>query len=148
MSATLKSLVAACVLLCAVQSFAALGDDVSSVDADRAHLNASVRVLTSQRYSIHEMQVPTGATLRQYVSPAGRVFAVSWQGFAPDLQQLLGEHFNDYMAAASQVLRRGRGVHVETGDLVLDSGGHMRYVVGRAFLRSQLPSGVSSDELR
>jgi hypothetical protein len=102
----------------------------------------------NQRYSIHEMQASTGTIIRQYVSPAGRVFAVSWQGFGPDLQQLLGEHFNEYMAVASQVAHRGRGVHIETGDLVFDSGGHMRYAVGRAFLRSQLPAGVSSDELQ
>ena len=136
------------VLLWSAHCLAALGDDVSSIDTDRAHLNASVRVVATQRYSIHEMQTPTGTTIRQFVSPAGRVFAVHWQGFSPDLRQLLGNHFDEYVAAASQTSHRGRGVHIENGDLVFDSGGHMRYVVGRAFLRSQLPSGVSSDELR
>jgi hypothetical protein len=130
------------------RSFAALGGDVSSIDADRAHMNASVRVMANQRYSIHEMQIPAGTMVRQYVSPAGGVFAISWQGFPPDLHQLLGEHFDEYMAAASQVSHRGRGAHIETGDLVFDAGGHMRYVAGRAFLRSQLPSGVSSDDIR
>jgi hypothetical protein len=94
------------------------------------------------------MQTQNGSTIRQYVSPAGTVFAVTWQGFAPDLRQLLGSHFDEYMTSASQAAHRGRGAHIETGDLVFDSGGHMRYVVGRAFLRSKLPSGVSSDELR
>jgi len=76
------------------------------------------------------------------------VFAVSWHGFPPDLRQLLGEHFDEYMAAASETARRGRSVHIETGDLVVDSGGHMRYSVGRAFLSSKLPSGVDRDEIR
>lgn len=136
------------ILIWSTQSFGALGDDVSSIESDRAHMNASVRVIANQGYSIHEMQTPAGTMVRQYASPGGRVFAISWQGFSPDLRQLLGEHFDEYKAAASQVSHRGRGVHIETGDLVFDSGGHMRYVVGRAFLRSQLPSGVSSDDIR
>jgi Protein of unknown function (DUF2844) len=142
-----------CAIVCVVllghgRSFAALGDDVSSIDADRAHLNASVRVMPAEGYDIHEMQTPAGTTIRQFVSPAGRVFAVTWQGFSPDLRQLLGEHFDEYMTAATQNSHRGRGVHIEIGDMVFESGGHMRYVVGRAFLRSQLPSGVSTHDLR
>lgn len=130
------------------QSFAALGDDASSINADEAHLNASGWVTARAYYSIHEMHTAKGTVIRQYVSPAGRVFAIAWEGFSPDLQVLLGDHFNEYLVAASQTAHRGRGVHIETGDLVFDSGGHMRYVVGRAFLRSQIPSGVSTDELR
>ena len=136
------------VLSWASPGFATLGEDSSSVQADQAHLNASVRVVATQSYSIHEMQTPAGTTIRQYVSPAGQVFAISWHGFSPDLRQLLGTHFDEYVAAASQQSHRGRGVHIETGDLVFNSGGHMRYVVGHAFLRSKLPSGVASDEIR
>jgi len=136
------------VLLLVSPALASLGDDVSSVQADQVHLKASTRVVARQLYSVHEMQTQNGSTIRQYVSPAGTVFAVTWQGFAPDLRQLLGSHFDEYMTSASQAAHRGRGAHIETGDLVFDSGGHMRYVVGRAFLRSKLPSGVSSDELR
>jgi len=135
-------------LLWAAPGFATLGQDVSSVRDDQAHLNASETVVTSQLYSVHEMKTPGGTTIREYVSPAGTVFAVSWHGFPPDLRQLLGEHFDEYMAAASETARRGRGVHIETDDLVVESGGHMRYSVGRAFLSSKLPSGVSRDEIR
>jgi hypothetical protein len=134
--------------LCA-PAFATLGEDISSVQNDQTHLNASVRVVAGERYSVQEMQTPTGTTIKQYVSPGGTVFALSWRGFAPDLQQLLGSYFDQYMAAASQAGHRWRGVrHIDTGDLVVESGGHMRYVVGRAFLRSKMPSGVSSDDIR
>jgi Protein of unknown function (DUF2844) len=135
-------------LLLLSPAFATLGDDVSSVQRDQANMNASVRVTTAEHFSIQEMQTPAGTTIRQYVSPGGKVFAVSWQGFAPDLQQLLGGYFDEYMRAASQAAHRGRGVRIDTGELVVESGGHMRYVVGRAFLRSKLPSGVSSDDIR
>jgi len=138
----------ASVLLLLLPAYATLGEDASSVQRDQAHLNASVRVVAGDRYSVQEMQTPAGTKIKQYVSPGGTVFAVSWHGFAPDLQQLLGSYFDQYMAAASQAAHRGRGVQIDAGDLVVESGGHMRYVVGRAFLRSKMPSGVSSDDVR
>lgn len=112
-------------------------------------MKASVRVLVANSYSVHEMQTPTGTTVRQFASPAGTVFAVTWQGFSPDLQQLLGEYFEQYVdAARSQNSRRGRGVYIDTGDLVVETGGHMRYAVGRAYLRSQVPQGVDVHALQ
>lgn len=132
-----------------VPAFAALGGDLSSVQADQARLHASERIIPAQNYTVHEMQTERGTLIRQFVSPGGSVFAVSWQGSAPDLEQLLGTYFEQYMQAAqAQPSRRARGVHIDTGDFVLESGGHMRFVSGRAFLRSKLPSGVSSDQIR
>ncbi len=141
-------LLASFLLLLLLPVYATLGEEASSVQRDQAHLNASVRVVAGEHYSVQEMQTPAGTNIKQYVSPGGTVFAVSWRGFAPDLQQLLGSYFDQYMAAASQAAHHGRGIHIETGDLVVESGGHMRYVVGRAYLRSKMPSGVSSDDVR
>ena len=130
-------------------AFAVLGGDVSTVASDGAHLKASVRVLARSSYSVHEMLTPSGTMVREFASPSGTVFGVSWQGFAPDLQQLLGDHFEEYVAAASsQPGWRGRGVHIDTGDLVVETGGHMRFVVGHAWLRSELPQGVTADAVQ
>jgi len=135
--------------LVAVHAFCVLGQDVSSVASDQAHMKASVRVLVTSSYAIHEMSMAGGTTVRQFASPAGTVFAVTWQGFSPDLQQLLGEYFDEYLAAASSPhARRGRGVYVDTGDLVVETGGHMRFAVGRAYLRSKVPQGVDVNALR
>ena len=135
-------------LLC-TPAFCALGQDVSSVASDQAHLKASTRVLVTVSYTVHEMRTPTGTIVRQFASPAGTVFAVTWQGFSPDLRQLLGDYFEEYVNAAnSQHPRRGRGVYVDTGDLVVETGGHMRFAVGRAYLRSRLPQGVDANALR
>jgi uncharacterized protein DUF2844 len=138
------------VCLCAsAPALAVLGGDLSSIQSDQARLRASVRIMPARQYTVHEMQTPAGTTIRQFVSPSGTVFAVSWQGTAPDLQQLLGDYFNQYLqAAGAQPSRRGRGVHIDTGDFVFESGGHMRFVTGRAFLRSKMPSGVRSDQIR
>lgn len=129
--------------------FASLGEDVSSIQSDQTQLKASIRVLPSRLYSVHEMRTPTGTTIRQFVSPAGTVFAVTWRGFPPNLRQLLGSYFDEYVQGASaQTTSRGRSVHIDNGDLVVDYGGHMRFVVGRAFLRRKMPSGVGADEIR
>lgn len=136
-------------LATAATAFAALGGDLSSIQADQARLRASERIIPTQKYTVHEMQTARGTRVRQFVSPEGTVFAVSWQGSAPDLEQLLGSYFDQYVQAAqAQPSRRGRGIHIDTGDFVLESGGHMRFVTGRAFLRSKLPSGVTSDQVR
>lgn len=138
----------ALVLALTTQALATLGQDLSSVQSDQAHLKASVRIVHAQNFSVHEMQTPTGTTIKQYVSSAGTVFAVSWQGAAPDLRQLLGEYFDQYVTAAAHTAHGGRGVHIDNGEFVFESAGHMRFVVGRAFLRSKMPQQVSSDAIR
>ena len=139
-----------CLLLPCSSAFAVLGQDVSSVQSDQAHLKAAVRILPGRNYSIHELRAISGTAVKEFVSPAGQVFGVSWQGpVTPDLRQLLGEHFDPYMQVAQTTPRVVRRVvHIETGDLVVESGGHMRFIVGRAYLRSKLPDGVAADDIR
>jgi hypothetical protein len=138
------------VVFLTVAAFATLGEDVSSVQSDQARMKAAVRFLPGQAYSVHEMSAPGGTVVREFVSTAGTVFGVTWQGsFAPDLRQLLGTHFEEYVQAAqAPANRRGRGLHIETDDMVFESGGHMRFITGRAYLRSKMPQGVRVDEIR
>ncbi len=130
-------------------SFAALGQDVSSIQADGARIKARVSVMPAQAYTTHEMRSPVGTRIREFVSPAGAVFAVSWEGpYTPNLRQLLGEYFAQYMQAVQSTHRaHSTAVHIEIGDMVFESGGHMRYFVGRAYLRSKLPEGASADAI-
>jgi Protein of unknown function (DUF2844) len=137
-------------LLVCSSAFAVLGQDVSSVQSDGAHLKTAVRILPGRNYSIHELRASSGTAVKEFVSPAGQVFGISWQGpVTPDLRQLLGDHFDQYMQAAQTTPHLFRRVvHIETGDLVFESGGHMRFIVGRAYLRSKLPDGVGVDDIR
>jgi len=136
-------------LLVCSSAFAVLGQDIASVQSDGAHLKAAVRILPGRNYSIHELRATSGTAVKEFVSPAGHVFGVSWQGpTAPDLRQLLGEYFDQYTQAVQTARRVARRVvHIETGDLILESGGHMRFIVGRAYLRSKLPDGVGADAI-
>ena len=130
-------------------AFAVLGENQASVNSDQARLKASVRSIRHQFYSVQEMQTPSGTTVRQFISPEGVVFGVTWQGAAPNLEQLLGAYFDSFEASSNrQRSPRGRGIHIDDGDLVVDTGGHMRFVVGRAFLRSKMPPQVTDDDIR
>jgi len=145
-----RGAIVTCLFVTALPAFATLGEDLSSIRSDQVHMKAAVRVLPGQFYSIHEMQSPTGTAIREFVSPAGVVFGVAWQGpSTPDLRQLLGSHFDEFVQAVqSSSSRRARGRHVEAGDLVFDSGGHMRFIVGRAFLHSKIPAGADLNAIR
>lgn len=135
----------------AVPAFASLGGNVNSVSADRAHMNASVSVTQRTNYAVHEMQSPAGTTVKEFVSPAGNVFAVSWQGqFPPQMQQILGSYFSQYSAAISAQHRHygHRPLNIQEPGLVIQTGGHMRDYYGRAYIPDMLPAGVKADEIK
>jgi hypothetical protein len=135
----------------ALPAFASLGGDASSIETDRAHMNASVRVTQSENYSVHEMQSPGGTMVREYASPAGKVFAVTWSGqFMPQMQQILGKYFSQYSAALqAQPHRYGhRPLDLQLPGLIVQTGGRMRAYYGRAYVPDMLPQGVSTDAIR
>jgi len=109
-------------------AFAALGGDESSIQADQAHMRASVRIARTATYAVHELQAPSGHVIREYVSPSGTVFGVAWQGPSkPDMRQLLGTHFDEFMQAADHVQRHGHGpLVIQMPGLVVVSAGRMR----------------------
>jgi len=135
-------------VLAGVSANAALGGMEATVQVDQQQMSATQRVLRPGPYTLHEMQTPTGTVVREYVSPAGMVFGVAWQGPAmPDLRQLLGSNFDRYVAAVAQ--RKAKGpVVVELPGLVVHSGGHMRAFAGRAYIPEALPQGVAADSIR
>jgi hypothetical protein len=112
-------------------------------------MKATRRIVNSQKYTIHEIQVASGTLVREYVSAQGQVFAVAWKGpLLPDLQQILGDHFADYGAAASSKRTRRGPVLVQQPGLVIQSGGHMRAFSGRAYIPQLLPADVTVDDIQ
>ena len=134
----------------AMPAFAALGGDVASVQADQAHISASLRVSQSNGYAVHELRAATGAVVREFASPSGKVFAVAWQGPSlPDLRQLLGSYFDEFQKAAALSRKPGHApLFVQHSGLVVQLGGHMRSFTGRAYLPDLLPSGVQLEDIR
>jgi hypothetical protein len=107
----------------------------------------------STPYTVNESTLTGGTVVREYIGHSGTVFAVAWQGaHVPDLSALLGDSFPAFVQSLSQ-LHASQGTafgpaDVERPDLVVQSGGHMGAYVGRAWLPSALPAGVSSDDIQ
>jgi hypothetical protein len=130
-------------------AFAALGDEVSAVERDRARMNGHLQVRRRSNYDIHEIATPLGTTIRELVSRDGKVFAVTWSGeWRPDLRDMMGQHYERFSARA-QGKRRARGpVRIELPGLVVYMDGYLRTFWGHVYLSDQLPPGFSPDALQ
>jgi hypothetical protein len=136
-------------LAMSVAAVASLGDNVSTVQSDQAHMKASLRTAQGTGYVIHELRSQSGVRVREYVSSSGQVFAVSWQGpFMPDLRQVLGSYFEQFSQAAKTKQSRGGPLIIHEPGLVLESGGHMRSFFGRAYLPQIVPENVRAESIR
>lgn len=95
-----------------------------------------------------------GTHFNEYVAPrSGEIFAYVWQGpTPPDLDALLGRYAAAWRSGAAALHASGRdGLHaarVDTPTVVVESGGHMRSYIGRAWLPAALPAGVTEGDLR
>ena len=144
-------------LLCA-PAWGALGDDVATIAVDRARLHAALTVShrgtqtgsqkggqtggQTGRYAIHELAMPSGVRLRHFVNGGGKVFAVSWSGgWRPNLRDIMGTHYDDFIAATrGKPMKRGVA-RIETRGMVVVMGGHQRAFFGHVYLTDLLPEG-------
>jgi hypothetical protein len=129
---------------------ATLGEPEVTVQSDVAQLRASIKSSEDRvGYRIHEIQLPSGTVLREFVAPDGNVFAVAWNGPAkPNLRQALGKHFDALVSAPKPKFADHRHLQIQQGDLVVQGSGHMRAgFSGRAYLVSAIPSGVNLGDL-
>jgi Protein of unknown function (DUF2844) len=141
--------VLAVLFLGCVPSWAVLGQYENSITTDQQRMNAQLRETTRQGYSIKQLIAPGGKTVREYVSPAGLVFGVAWQGpTMPDLQQLMGSYFGQLKQAPRSRRQRGGPLVVRSANLVLVSGGHMRSFHGIAYAPNLVPAGVPAEVVR
>ena len=134
-------------------TFASLGGNVGTVEADRVQMKAAqLRIIRTSAYSFHELQSPTGVTVREYYGTDGTVFGVAWQGpWPPDMRQLLGPYFDRYHAEAERLVRARRGhgpLTVDLGDVVVQTAGHNRAFTGRIYMPAAAPQGVGIESIR
>jgi hypothetical protein len=139
-------------LMLPLPGLAALGGDVSSVQEDKAQMKGTLKTTENEAYTIHEITTPGNTVVKEYVSPAGNVFAITWRGqFIPNMQQLLGTYFDQYAQAAKEQRESHPGRHplnIQQPGLVFQNGGHMRSYVGRAYVPDKVPQGVNVDALQ
>ena len=134
-------------------AWAVLGGDLASVQIEQTRMRASrASGAAASGVSVHELRLPDGSSIRQFTDAQGIVFALAWRTrMKPDFAQWLGRYAADFDAAvAAQPRQPGlhRGVAVEQGDLVLQSGGRPGAFVGAAWLKSRMPTGMGADAIR
>lgn len=136
----------ALLLLSSLPALAALGRDAASIQDDQAHMRAALRIAHSESaYTVHEMKMPSGTLVREFVSAEGKVFGVAWEGpFLPDFRQILGDYFAPVMQTP-RTDRHSRGpLVVNNSGVIFHSAGHMRSFSGRAYVPGLLPKGVDT----
>jgi len=144
MKSILKVLLA--LVLGSLPAWAALGDNVSSVESDAQALRGQHRMVARAGYNLHQITMSDGSVVNEYVSPAGTVFGVSWQShFKPNFQQLLGSHMIDLQEGQrTQVIPR-RGVTVQTDNFVFRNFGRMGVFRGHAYVPSLIPASLTAE---
>jgi Protein of unknown function (DUF2844) len=130
---------------------AALGGSADSVESDRRALHA-VRggATVNNSYRVQEMDYG-GTALREYVSSAGIVFAITWNGIRhPDLTTLLGSYADSYREALQKTPMQpgARNLSLKANGIVVEKWGHVRSLHGRAYASDLIPPGVALDEIR
>ncbi len=108
-------------------------------------------VVRSGQYSVFESQLENGTTVREFTNSDGWVFAVSWVGpMLPDLQGLLGQHFETFNGGAKQARRLGSlgtPLNIAQDKVVIRSNGRMRHFFGHAYTPDLVPTGVNINDL-
>lgn len=112
----------------------------------------SMNSVAMGRYTRHVLMRPNGGSVREFTNAAGVVFAVSWSGPGkPDLKTLLGSYFSTFqansIATARQMHSLRRPPQVAQPDLQIQTGGHMGWFHGVAFIPSLAPAGFSPGDL-
>ncbi len=130
---------------------AGLGGAVASVERDGTLLKATSHAVTPMAsYQLHEMTTPDGVRVREYVSQAGTVFGVAWDGLVkPDLSVLLGQHYGDFSAAlAARRTSNHKVFTMASNGIVVSIVKLPRGFRGSASVASLLPSGMSARDVR
>jgi hypothetical protein len=130
---------------------AELGGKAASVNADRTAMKAQLRTVSIGARTVHELTRPNGGSIREFTNAQGQIYAVTWSGPGkPDLRSLLGGYFATFQADNTQRSRlmRRRPPQVSRPGLVIQTGGHMGYFWGVAYIPPLAPAGFSVTDLK
>jgi len=130
---------------------AALGAHALTINAERAQAGAQMQSFKMPDHMRYELVLPNGGSVHEFANAAGDIFAVSWSGPGkPDLRTLLGGHFGRLQEASgvgrARMLRQP--AQVNRADIQIQTGGHMGYFWGVAYLPSLAPAGFSTSSLK
>ncbi len=131
---------------------AELGGPVSSVAADSGRMHAQIASVARANYARHDLTRSNDGLVHEYTNANGLVFAVTWSGPGkPDLRTLLGQYFTTFQANSELIARSSHSLRrppqVNQPDLQIQTGGHMGWFHGVAFVPSLAPPGFALADL-
>lgn len=132
-------------LLVAVSAQAQLGGNAASVAADASAFSTNASRTTVG--TLDRWEFKTGnTTVREYIGPAGVVFAVTFNGGpTPNLDQLLGSYTAAFNANVSH---DRRSAQVNTATLRARLRGTPGSITGFVWLPELMPPGIDSGALQ
>jgi len=128
----------------------ALGRAADSTDVDQKALHARKSVRPGAQYTVHELELPSGTQVREYVDGSGRVFAVAWRGSTlPNLKQIFGEdNLQAFLSSPPESHTRHKSRTVREPGLVARSSGSGRFFTGFAYIPALMPHAVREEDIR
>lgn len=128
----------------------ALGRQAESTDVDQKMLHARKSVRPGAGFTVHELALPSGTVVREFVGADGRVFAVAWRGpTLPDLKQIFGaDNLQTFLSAPPESRSPRKSRTVRESSLVVQSTGSGRFFTGFAYIPSLKPRAVREEDLR
>lgn len=132
-------------------AWAVLGQSEASVSADQQYMKSEDHVQTFEAYKVHQLASTNGPAVREFVSPQGLVFGVTWQGRSmPNMNQLLGTYVTNLQTStrAQTQIRHLRGLSVKTSNFVYSNFCRMQICEGNAYVPGLVPSNVSVEVIR
>lgn len=147
-----RILLATAALASAGVAQAELGGRVASIATDSGRMHAKLASVARGSYARHELTRTNDGLAREFTNADGLVFAVTWSGPGkPDLRTLLGQYFTTFQANSELIARAAhsfrRPPQVNQPDLQIQTGGHMGWFNGVAFVPSLAPPGFDTTEL-
>ncbi|MGA3328875.1 MAG: DUF2844 domain-containing protein [Terriglobia bacterium] len=127
-------------------AWAALGDNVSSVESDAQAIKGQHVMVAKAGYNLHQITLSDGSVVNEFVSPAGTVFGVSWHTrFMPNLSQLLGSYLTDLQQGQRTQWMPRRAITIQGDNFVFTSFGHARLFTGRAYVPGLVPANLTAE---
>lgn len=139
-------------LICSHAAQAVLGATADTVQEDQVRFKGVRSESAGAQMTTHEISLPDGSSIREYVNAAGVVFAVSWRTrLKPNLEALLGTQFAAHAApvsAAPGVAGIKRQQSIRQPNLVVHQAGRMNAFAGLAYDPTLVPDGIDAETLR
>ncbi len=127
-------------------AWAALGENVASVELDAQALGGQHVTVPKTGFDLHQITLKDGTIVNEFVSPAGTVFGISWQGHViPNLHQLLGSYMVSLQQGQRTAVSPRRAITIQGDNFVFSSMGHMRSFHGRAYVPGLIPSNLTAE---